>query len=58
VVQTINNKSRNSTEFIVIIESCRSLLISVQNCMVIYVRRQVNRVAHDLPQTTCFIVSS
>jgi ribonuclease HI len=56
VVQAIHNKSRNNTEFGVVIELCRSLLYLIPNCKVSHVRRQANRVAHDLAQATRFYV--
>jgi ribonuclease HI len=37
VVQTIHNKSRNNTEFGVVIELCRSLLYLIPNCKVSHV---------------------
>jgi ribonuclease HI len=54
VVQAINNKLRNNTEFGIIIELCRSLLNMIQNCKFGYVMRQVNRVAPELAQATRF----
>jgi DNA primase large subunit len=57
VVQAINNKLRNNNEFGIIIELCRSLLNMIQNCNVSYVRRQANRVAHELAQATRFNAS-
>jgi hypothetical protein len=51
VVQIINTASRNDNEFGVIIELCRSLLNLIKNSKLSYIRRQVNRVTHDLAQT-------
>jgi hypothetical protein len=36
---------------------CRSLLNMIQNCNVSYIRKQANRVAHELAQATRFNVS-
>jgi ribonuclease HI len=55
VVQSLNNRSKNNTEFGNIIASCCRLLDLNQNCKVSYVRRQANRVAHELAQATRFI---
>jgi hypothetical protein len=49
-----NNKEHDSTEYGVIIGKCRSLISSFEICKVIYIRRQVNRVVHELAQTTRF----
>jgi ribonuclease HI len=57
VVQSLNNRSNNNTEFGNIIASCCRLLDLNQNCKVSYVRRQANRVAHELAQATRFIAS-
>jgi hypothetical protein len=57
VIQATNNKLRNNIVFDVIIELCRILLNVIQNCKVNYVRRQVNRVIHELAQETHFNVS-
>jgi ribonuclease HI len=57
IVQSINNRPNNTTEFGTIIDSCCSLLALNQNCKVSYMRRQANRVAHDLAQATRFIAS-
>jgi ribonuclease HI len=56
-VQAINSRHKNNTEFGNIIVMCRNLLSLNNNCKVSYVRRQVNRVVHDLAQATCFIAS-
>jgi hypothetical protein len=50
-------KIKFKTEFGITIELCRSLLNMIQSCKVGYVRRQANRVAHELAQTTRFNVS-
>jgi hypothetical protein len=52
-----NNKEHDSTEYGVIIGKCRSLISSFENCKINYVRRQDNRVVHELVQTTHFNVS-
>jgi ribonuclease HI len=57
VVQNINKRPNNNTEFGNIIDYCCRLLSLNQNCKVSYVRRQANRVAHDLAQATRFIAS-
>jgi hypothetical protein len=57
VVQSLNKRSNNTTEFGNIIASCCTLLDLNQNCKVSYVRRQANRVAHELAQATRFIAS-
>jgi ribonuclease HI len=58
VAQAIGSKSKNNLEFGVIIEACRRILVLNQNCKVSYIRRQANRVAHDLAQATRFTASS
>jgi hypothetical protein len=57
VVQELNGKRRNDTEFGSIIEECRRLLVLNLNCKVNHVRRQANRVAHELAQATRFTAS-
>ncbi|PNY12847.1 60S ribosomal protein l23 [Trifolium pratense] len=52
VVKAINGKNLNIGR---IISMCRDLLVSNNNCKVSYVRRQANRVAHELAQATRFI---
>jgi ribonuclease HI len=56
-VQAINSGHTNYTEFGSIIRMCRNLLSLNNNCKVRYVRRQANRVAHDLAQAARFIAS-
>jgi hypothetical protein len=51
------SKRRNDTEFGSIIDECRRLLVLNLNCKVSHVRRQANRVAHELAQATRFIAS-
>jgi ribonuclease HI len=57
VVQAINKQQHNNSEFGIIIDMCRSLLVTKNNWKVSYVRRQANRVAHELAQATRFIAS-
>jgi hypothetical protein len=57
VVNYLNNKCHDSTEFGIIIETCRNLLTYFEHCKVSYVRRQANRVAHDLAQAARFNAS-
>jgi hypothetical protein len=57
VVQAINRQQNNTSEFGIIIDMCRSLLVTNNNWKVSYVRRQSNRVAHELAQATRFIAS-
>jgi ribonuclease HI len=57
VVNYLNNKCHDSTEFGIIIETCRNLLLYFEHCKVSYVRRQANRVAHDLAQAARFNAS-
>jgi hypothetical protein len=57
VVQGVEGKVRNNREFGVIIDKCKSLLCHFQNCRVSYVRRQANRVAHELAQAARLYVS-
>jgi ribonuclease HI len=57
VVQAINRQQNNTSEFGIIIDMCRSLLVTNNNWKVSYVRRQANRVAHELAQATRFIAS-
>jgi hypothetical protein len=45
------------TEFGIIIETCRNLLLYFEHCKVSYVRRQANRVTHDLAQAARFNAS-
>jgi ribonuclease HI len=58
VVQAINSMHINATEFGSLIDICRKLLCLGKNCRVSYVRRQANRVAHELAQATCFIANT
>jgi ribonuclease HI len=52
VIQALHSKTRNNTEFGVVINLCRTLLNSNVNCQASHVRRQANRVAHSLAQAT------
>jgi hypothetical protein len=55
VVQAIRSRQKNNTEFGTIIDCCRRILNLYENCSLTYVRRQANRVAHDLAQASRFI---
>jgi hypothetical protein len=55
VIKAIRSRQKNNTEFGAIIDCCRPLVSLYENCSISYVRRQVNRVAHDLAQASCFI---
>jgi hypothetical protein len=57
VVQTLQSKQKNYTEFGAIIDRCRSIINLYENCRVSYVRRQANRVAHELAKASRFIAS-
>jgi hypothetical protein len=57
VVQAINAMHTNTTEFGSLIDLCRKLLCLSKYCMISYVRRQANRVVHELAQATSFIAS-
>ncbi|PNX90774.1 60S ribosomal protein l23, partial [Trifolium pratense] len=57
VVQALRSRQKNNTEFGAIIECCRSLVNLYENCDISYVRRQANRVAHDLAQASRFIAN-
>ncbi|PNX74129.1 hypothetical protein L195_g030044 [Trifolium pratense] len=57
VVQTLQSKQKNYTEFAKIIDQCWSIVNSHQNYSISYVRRQANRVARDLAQASHFIAS-
>jgi ribonuclease HI len=57
VIQTLHSKTRNNTEFGIIISLCRRLLNLNMNCKVSHVRRQTNRVAHSLAQATRLFAS-
>jgi hypothetical protein len=50
VVQALQSKQKNYTEFGAIIDRCRSVVNLYENCRINYIRRQSNRVAHDLAQ--------
>jgi ribonuclease HI len=50
VVHGIEGTNKNNMEFGVIIENCKRLLSSFNNCKVSYVRRQANRIGHELAQ--------
>jgi hypothetical protein len=45
------------TEFGSMINLCHSLLVENDHWKINYVRRQANRVAHALAQSTCFTAS-
>jgi hypothetical protein len=57
VVHAIRTNARNNSEFGKIIDMCRNLINTSQNCKVSYVRRQANRVAHELAQASRFMAS-
>jgi ribonuclease HI len=50
VIQSLKGKQSHDTEFGSIIKCCKHLLDSSQNCKVSHIRRQANRVAHELAQ--------
>jgi hypothetical protein len=56
VAQALGNNAKNNSEFGVVIELGKSQLNLNKN-WVSYVKRQANRVAHDLAHTTRFTVS-
>jgi hypothetical protein len=56
-VQAINSRQNNDTEFGAIIDKCRNLLALNKYCSISYVRRQANRVAHELAQASRFHAS-
>ncbi|WJX28105.1 hypothetical protein P8452_16861 [Trifolium repens] len=56
-VQAINSRHTNNTEFGITTVMCQNLLSLYNKCQVGYVRRQANRVAHDLAQAARFIAS-
>lgn len=55
VVQAIQSRQKNNTEFGTIIDCCRRIFNLYENCSLTYVRRQANRVVHDLAQASRFI---
>jgi ribonuclease HI len=57
VVHCLNNKNQHNTELGSVIKLCISLLLLNENGKVSYVRRQTNRVVHDLAQTARFNAS-
>jgi ribonuclease HI len=57
VAKAILAKPVNRTEFGSIIEMCLRLLVEFDNCQVSFVRRQANRVAHELAQATRVLAS-
>jgi hypothetical protein len=57
VVQALQSKQKNYTEFGAIIDRCRSIVNLYENCRINYIRRQSNRVAHNLAQPSRFITS-
>jgi hypothetical protein len=52
VVQAINDKSSNQTEFGIIIEDCKILLANYPNFKISFIRRQANFVAHTLARAS------
>jgi ribonuclease HI len=48
VIQSLKGKQSHDSEFGSIIKCCKHLLDSSQNCKVSHIRRQANRVAHEL----------
>jgi ribonuclease HI len=57
IIHALQSKSRNNTEFGIVINLCRSLLNLIPNCKVSHIRRQANRVAHSLAQATRLFAS-
>jgi hypothetical protein len=57
VVNSVVSKDRNVTEYGTAIEQCQCLLNLFPNCKVSYIRRQANRVAHELAQVARFYAS-
>ncbi|XP_045829124.1 uncharacterized protein LOC123920841 [Trifolium pratense] len=57
VAKAILAKPVNKTEFGSIIELCLRILAEFDNCKVSFVRRQANRVAHELAQATRILAS-
>jgi ribonuclease HI len=57
VVNSVVSKDRNVTEYGTAIEQCQCLLNLFPNCKVSYIRRQANRVAHELARVARFYAS-
>jgi hypothetical protein len=57
VAKVILAKPMNKTDFGSIFEMCLRLLIEFDNCQVSFIRRQANRVAHELAQATRVLAS-
>jgi len=57
-VDSFQADTKGSTDFHVILNSCRDLLSSIPNSRVSFVKRQVNHVAHNLARASRFYANS
>ncbi|KAK2379004.1 hypothetical protein QL285_066849 [Trifolium repens] len=54
VVNALRNDCSYANELGILFSTCSSLLISNGNCNIAYVRRQANRIAHNLARASLF----
>ncbi|KAM6568954.1 hypothetical protein CsatB_016939 [Cannabis sativa] len=55
VVQAINSSVHMPSQFGLLVEDCRSILLSLNNVVVSFVNRSANRAAHSLARESCFL---